>query len=134
MAGKVGQPTVMTEETLRLLQEAFEWGCTDIEACLHAQIGKTALYDYQNRNPEYAEWKEQWKNSPNLRARKCVVESLDTDKDLALKYLERKKKDEFSLRNEHTGADGNALFAWQGDQIEAPSQPLTIEGESEIVS
>ena len=110
MAGKVGQPTVMTEETLRLLQEAFEWGCTDIEACLHAKIGKTALYDYQERNPEYAEWKEKWKNSPTLRARRCVVESLDANVDMSMKYLERKKKDEFSPRSEHTGADGKDLL------------------------
>lgn len=107
---KPGKPTVMTEETLRLLQEAFEWGCTDIEACLHAKIGKTALYDYQERNPEYAEWKDKWKNFPNLRARRCVVDALDDDKDLALKYLERKKKDEFSPRSEHTGADGKDLL------------------------
>ena len=105
-----GQPTVMTEETLRLLKEAFEWGCTDREACLHAEIGTTALYNYQERNPEYAELKAQWKEKPILKARKCVVEALENDEELSLKYLERKKKDEFSPRNEHTGADGKELL------------------------
>ena len=122
-----GQPTVVTEEALRLLKEAFEWGCSDIEACLHAGISKTALYDYQNRNLGYAEYKEQLKKTPSIAARKTVVEEIKTNAELAMKYLERKEKGEFSLRNEHTGADGNALFAWQGDQIEAPTTPLQIE-------
>lgn len=38
-----------------------------------------------------------------MKARKSVVNALTKDPDLALKYLERKKKDEFSLRSEHTG-------------------------------
>lgn len=130
-----GQPTVVTEEVLRLLREAFEWGCSDIEACLHANIGKTALYDYQLRNPEYAEYKEKLKKSPTIKARRTVVNSLDTDTDMAMKYLERKEKGEFSPRSEHTGADGKDMsitFAWVGEEEKQPVQieqpePLQIE-------
>lgn len=110
MADKPGQPTVMTTETLRLLREAFEWGCTDKEACLHAQIAQSTLYAYQLVNKEYVEWKEAWKESPTLKARKCVVDALGTNVDMSMKYLERKKKDEFSPRSEHTGADGKDLL------------------------
>lgn len=95
-----GQPTVMTEKTLRLLQEAFEWGCTDREACLHAQIAQSTLYSYQLVNKEYVEWKEAWKDRPTIMARKSVVGALPKDPELSLKYLERKKKDEFSTKSE----------------------------------
>ena len=133
--GMAGQPTVMTEEVLRLLREAFEWGCTDREACLHAQIAQSTLYAYQLVNPEYVEWKEAWKDNPTLVARKCVATSLSSDKELSLKYLERKKKDEFSPRSEHTGADGKDMsitFAWVGEEEKQPVQieqpePLQIE-------
>lgn len=105
-----GRPTVVTEKVLALLKEAFEWGCTDREACLHAEIDEATLYRYQEDHPEYASRKKAWKERPILKARKCVVEALEDDKELSLKYLERKKKDEFSLRNEHTGAEGKDLL------------------------
>lgn len=96
----VGRPTVMTPQIIALLEEAFSWGCSDIEACLHANIGKTALYEYQKDHPEFTERKEELKENPILKARKSVVNALDDDSELALKYLERRKKDEFSTRAE----------------------------------
>ena len=105
----VGQPTVMTPEVLLLLQEAFEWGCTDIEACLHANISTSAFYIYQKENKGYLERKQELKDTPTLRARKTVVKALEDDVDIALKYLERKKKCEFSTRTETTGKDGGDI-------------------------
>jgi len=105
-----GRPTVMTEKTLALLKEAFEWGCPDIEACLHAEISQDALYDYQRAHPEYSKYKEQLKKTPSFKARKTVVKEVETNAELAMKYLERKEKGEFSPRSEHTGADGKDLL------------------------
>ena len=105
----VGRPTVMTDEVIRKLDEAFALGCTDLEACLYADISKTALYEYQKEHPEFAERKETLKQNPILLARKSVVEALSKDYEHALKFLERKKKDEFAQRSEHTGADGKDL-------------------------
>lgn len=106
---KVGQPTVMTEETLHLLKQAFKYGASDREACAFAEIAPSTLYDYQKANPEYAEQKATWKEEPIIKARKSVVEGLVDNPDLALRFLERKKKNEFSLRSELTGKDGEAL-------------------------
>lgn len=92
----------MTDEALRKLEEAFALGCTDIEACLYANISKTALYDYQKEHPEFAERKEELKEHPVLKARTTVVRNLDKP-EMALKYLERKKKKEFSPTMEMTG-------------------------------
>lgn len=105
----MGRPTIMTEEIVAKLEEAFAWGCSDIEACLWADIAPATLYKYQEKNPEFAERKAELKETPVLLARKSVVGGLARDRELALKFLERKKKDEFSLRSELTGKDGQDL-------------------------
>ena len=58
----------MTEAVLRKLEDAFALGCTDLEACLYADISKTTLYDYQKDHPEFAERKEKLKETPTLKA------------------------------------------------------------------
>jgi len=104
------RPTVMTPETIAKLEEAFAWGCTDTEACLWADIAQKTLYLYQEKHPEFIHRKESLKDTPLLLARKTVVNAIKKgDRDTAMKYLERKKKDEFSLRSEHTGKDGKDL-------------------------
>ena len=97
---KCGRPTVMTPEVIRKLEEAFMWGCSDIEACLWANISQTALWEYMQKNPEFAIRRDKLKKTPTLTARKTVVDALPEDKDLSLRYLERKEKKEFSLRQE----------------------------------
>lgn len=89
-----GRPTVVDEVTLQKLEEAFSLGCTDLEACLFANISKSTLYNYQNEHPEFVERKEDLKEKPVLKARTAVVKSLD-DPNHAFKYLERKKRKEF---------------------------------------
>jgi hypothetical protein len=110
---KTGRPTKMTEATVNKLEEAFAWGCTDAEACLYADISKQCLYNYQDKHPEFVDRKALLKKNPVLKARKSVVGNLEDDSNLALKYLERKKKDEFSLR--------------QIIDVKSDRQPLTIE-------
>ena len=97
---KNGRPTKMTEITVQKLEEAFALGCTDVEACFYAGIVKQTLYEYENKHPEFNDRKAALKESPVLLARTSVVKAIPGDPDLALKYLERKKKDEFSLRQE----------------------------------
>ena len=55
---KRGRPTIITPEIIAKLEQAFSLGCSDLEACIYADIGKTALYDYQEKNPEFTERKE----------------------------------------------------------------------------
>lgn len=102
---KGGRPTKMTEITVKKLEEAFLLGCTDEEACFYAEISKQTLYNYQDKNPNYIDRKERLKANPVFIARKSVVGGLAKDPDLALKYLERKRKEEFSPKHivEHEG-------------------------------
>lgn len=98
----------MTPETIQKLEEVFALGGTDLEACHYADISKSTLYNYQEENPDFVERKEKLKEMPVLKARKTIVTALDTPQ-YALEYLKRKKKDEFSERSEHTGADGSSI-------------------------
>lgn len=99
----------MTEETVKKLEEAFLLGCSDLEACFFADISKQTLYNYQEKNPEFVDRKEKLKENPTFLARTSVINGFKESPELALKYLERKKKDEFSLRSELTAKDGEPI-------------------------
>lgn len=88
----MARPTVMTPEIIKKLEEAFLCGCTDVEACLFADIAPSTLYDYQQKNPEFSERKETLKSNPVLKARKVVLNALaDNDIMTAHKVIERKE-------------------------------------------
>jgi hypothetical protein len=95
----VGRPTKMTEEVVRILEQAFAMGCSDREACLMADISHQTLYDYQTLNPEFVDRKEMLKETPILKARQTIIDNLNSP-NIATWYLERKKKDEFTPKQE----------------------------------
>ena len=87
-----GRPTKMTEEVIQKLESAFVAGCTDLEACCYANISKTALYDYCQKNDEFAERKETLKNQPVMQARFIIQEALTTgDLNTANRVVDRKE-------------------------------------------
>lgn len=104
----VGRPTVMSDEVLRKLNEAFAFGASDKEACFYADIAPATLYKYQDVHPEFVERKDLLKERPILLARQSVIRGLENDPHLSLKYLERKRRKEFALRQE-VGVDTDAL-------------------------
>lgn len=107
----MARPTKMTEQTLKDLRAAFLIGATKEEASAYAGISKVTLYSYIEKNPEFLNEIEAWQNEPILKAKRKVVGDLDKDVKNAQWYLERKAKAEFAPRQEHTGADGNAIQA-----------------------
>lgn len=82
------------------LEECWALGASDAEAAFFAEISPTALSRYLETHPAISQRKEALKLSPVLAARRCLVEAVKTDPELALKYLERVKRDEFSLKFE----------------------------------
>ena len=95
---KGGRPTVITPEAIRQLESAFLIGCTDLEACLVADISKTAFYAYQAENPEFADRKEVLKSNTVMLARGVILDALQK-KDLATahKVLDRKEGSKVAL-------------------------------------
>jgi len=109
MADK-SEKVILTKEQEEKLKNAFSIGCTIEEAEVEAEITHQQFIDYcalQER--DFLKHLESQRLKPIIIAKKSVVSGLDNP-DLALKYLERKKKDEFSLRQEHTGAEGERLM------------------------
>lgn len=91
---KGGRPTIITEQVLQKLEQAFSLGCTDKEACVYADISPATLYNYQKENPKFLERKELLKEKPILRARTTIIQNLDSIGN-AQWFLNKKKKDEF---------------------------------------
>jgi hypothetical protein len=112
-----GRPTVMTPDVVSKLEQAFSMGCSDLEACLFANISKQTLYDYQAKNPEFADRKAMLKETLILKARSVIATSLNNkDENTAKWYLERKAKNEFSTKveQENTFKDIEvALVKWK---------------------
>jgi hypothetical protein len=105
---KGGRPTVMTPEVVQKLEEVFAIDGTVEEACFYADIARQTYYEWIKENPAFNDRFTALRERPVLKARQTVVKSLDNP-DNAFRYLERKKKNEFSTRNEFTGKDGEAL-------------------------
>lgn len=104
---KVGRPTVMTNDVLNKLETSFSLGCSDVEACLFADISPHTLYEYQKKNPKFVERKEMLRQKLVLKARSVLADALNRkDENTARWYLERKRKDEFSTRQETSGIIG----------------------------
>lgn len=99
----------LTGEVVGKLKQAFAIDATVEEACFYAGINKTTYYDWQKKYPKLANELEQLRHTPVLTARQTVINAIKTNPEMALKYLERKRKREFGTRTELTGADGQAL-------------------------
>lgn len=109
-----GRPSVVTPDVVAKLESAFAIGCSKVEACLFAGIGRDAFYNYLAKNPQFADRILELQNRPILKARNTIVDSLSDPKN-AQWFLERKRKKEFSTRSELTGAEGGPLIVVSSD-------------------
>lgn len=126
---EVGRPTIMTEETIAKLEQAFLIGASDREACLVANINPATLYRYCEENPEFSERKEILKDTPKYTARTNIINALnDGDKDTSKWYAERKIKEEFAQRTETTGKDGKDIII----PVDAVALELAKKYEEEL--
>lgn len=105
---KAGRKTIVTKDVLAKLEYAFIIGSTDEQASIYADISTDTLYYYQKKNPDFASKKLRLKQQPILKAKDTIYKNLDKS-EIAKWFLERKAKNEFSLRTELTGKDGGAI-------------------------
>lgn len=111
MAHAGGRPTVFSDEVLQKLEQAFSLDCTDEEACIYADIAPSSLYNYQNAHPEFLERKKLLKQKLVLKARTVIANNLnDNDREVAKWYLERKRKDEFSTKQEFADVSNRPII------------------------
>lgn len=89
------------DTVIQKLETAWSLDCSDAEAAALADISCAALSDFLKRRPEISERKARLKQKPFLAARKAITQAMEGgDAEMALKFLERKLKTEFSTRHE----------------------------------
>ena len=105
-----GRPTIMTDETVKKLKEGFSQGFSVDNACIWADISKQTFYDYCKKNPNFLDYCRSLQKKPLIKSILVINKALnDGDVSTAKWYAERKAKDEFSLRQELTGEDGEPI-------------------------
>lgn len=96
-----GRPTIMTEEVVSKIELGFMKGLNVTECCHYADISRNCFYEYLDKNPDFKDRIEELKSNPSTKAKLNVVEAIENgDTDLSKWWLERKNKDEFSLKQE----------------------------------
>ena len=95
-----GRKTKLTREVVKKLEEAFAIDATVEEACFYADISRETFYQWIKHNKALADRFEELRQRPVLTARQTVVSAIKIDPKIAMKYLERKRKSEFSTKIE----------------------------------
>lgn len=104
----MARPTEKTEDIIRKIEEVAALDGSIEEMAFYANIHRATLYRWLEDDKELSDRITALRQKPVLKARQAVVKGLDNF-DNGLRYLERKKKLEFSLRTELTGADGGPI-------------------------
>jgi len=91
----------MTPETIAKLEAGFTNSLTDEECCLYADINPSTLYRYIEKHPHFWERKERLKKKPNIQAKVNWIKKINaSDYQASKEWLERKSRNEFSLKQE----------------------------------
>lgn len=107
---KGGRPAYTEEEILEKLYEYLVLGYSIKKACLLGGIHEQTVYSRRKKDESFSSKLSKLMNSPNVRARAVWVKRIDEgDYQAAKDWLERREKNEFSLRQEMTGQDGEKL-------------------------
>ncbi|MDD2578235.1 MAG: hypothetical protein PHP96_02520 [Candidatus Dojkabacteria bacterium] len=105
----MSRPTKLNDLTVKKLEDAFIVGATVLEACFNANISKQTYYNWVEENPELLDRFELLKQSPILKARKTIVKALENDPKIAMRFLERKLKDEFGYKDSEDSRDSKEI-------------------------
>ena len=98
---KVGKPTIRTEEVVRKLEQAAEIDCNISEMCFHADISRETYYQWIKKDKKFADRIERIRKKPFVNAKLTLQKAIAKgDADMALKFLERRSKEEYSPRQE----------------------------------
>lgn len=93
-----GRDWKLTPEIEKELERALRLDYPVEKACVYVGIAKSSFYSWLKNFPEFAEKMRRAKHFASKIARTSVIKHMAKDGNLALKYLERKEKDEFSTK------------------------------------
>lgn len=87
-------------DVLQKLEQTAAMDASVEEMAFYAGISTTAYYEYVKVHPKFLDRINALRNKPVLAARQRVIQGIEESYDNAMKYLERKKKAEFSPKVE----------------------------------
>lgn len=96
MSNQAGRPSVMDEDTVRKLEQAFQSGFSAATACHLSGISRSTFYEHLANDQEFSDKMSVAREWVTQQAKQVVVEAI-TNKDLraAQWWLERKARHEF---------------------------------------
>jgi hypothetical protein len=103
------------DEYFEKIKPFLQLGYSLYRACQFAGLNYKMIYNHYERNEDFKNKVERERNLVNTQARKILIKAMmgdnkvPSDPKLALEWLDRMEKDEFSKRIEITGADGEKL-------------------------
>ena len=109
MAEDVGRPNTVTSEdglnfeafVLLKLEEAFQKGMNNRQACFLANVSERVFYDVLSKNEELSHRFESMKENTNIIAKNNIHSKLlDGDVDTSKWQLEKRQKEEYSSKQE----------------------------------
>jgi|TARA_R100000482_G_scaffold118785_1_gene63058 hypothetical protein len=90
---KVGRPSIVRDEVVQKLEQAFAIGATDTEACSFAGISRGTLYNYIQKNPTFLDRISELKSKLPLRAKFELKQLVESGNEKAIFwYLDRLQK------------------------------------------
>jgi hypothetical protein len=101
-----GRPSKKTPEAIKKLEEAASLDCSIPEMCFHAEISKQTYYTWIEDDPKLLDRLESLRQKPFMNCRAAIQKAVaQGNAEMALKYLERKRKIEFAPKSEveHSG-------------------------------
>jgi hypothetical protein len=99
------------EEIIESLRPYLTLGYDLKNACVLAQVTYETVWEWVNKDTALLIKIKAWQNLVNAKARQNVAQKINDGDTLESKWwLARREKNEFSTRQENTGANGESLF------------------------
>ena len=105
----MARPTKRTPEREARLFEALRAGNTRRAACAYAGIDQDTLANWMRRFSDFSDAVEKAEADAEIRNVAIIQKAASETWQAAAWWLERKKKQDWSARQEQTGADGGAV-------------------------
>src|SRR4051812_14349545 len=102
----IGRPSILTQDVIRKLEEAFCMDATDGEACAFAGISEASYYHHRKENEDFSDQMDRAKQFPFMLAKKGLLQALkEGDGNLLLKWLKNRQRDRYHEKVEEVMVD-----------------------------
>jgi hypothetical protein len=97
-----GRPKIDLQAEFEKIKPFLKVGYSLHKACILGRVNYTTLYNYYKEDEEFRNMVERERNLVNVLARQVIIEKIRDEKDsrLALEWLDRMEKDDFSKKLE----------------------------------